>query len=123
MEISEEIPKELVGLKEDIKPRIILKPKEPKKGGLLEIRVKLEHPQDPGGRVDKATGKAMPRHYITVMKASYGGEPLCSYDCTTGLSNDPIFGFMLMVDKPGTLKVEMECNIGNKFENMVEIKV
>lgn len=121
--MKEEIPAELVGLKEDIKPRITLKPKEAKKGDVIEVRVKIEHPQDPGGRPDRATKKMLPRHYITKMESFYAGKPLCSYDCTTGLSSDPIFGFMLRVDEPGTLNIVLECNIGNRFENSIEIKV
>lgn len=121
--MKEEIPQELAALKEDIKPRIILKPKEPKHGDIVEVRVRIEHPQDPGGRTDRKTGKLLPRHYISRMEAYYAGKALSNYDCTTGLSDDPIFGFMLKLDEPGTFKVVMECNVGNRFENSIEIKV
>ena len=123
--MADEGLKELAGfgLKEDIRPRIMLKPKTPKKNDIVEVRVKIEHPQDPGGRTDRKTGKMLLRHYITKMEAYYAGRMLSSYDCTTGLSDDPIFGFMLRLEEPGTLKVLMECNIGSRFENSIEIKV
>lgn len=121
--MKEDIPQEPSGLIEDIKPRIIVKPKAYKRGDVVEVRVKIEHPQDPGGRTDRKTGKMLPRHFITKMEAYYSGKILSSYDCTTGLSDDPIFGFMLRLDEPGTLKILMECNVGNRFENSLEIKV
>ncbi len=121
--MKEDIPQELSGLKEDLRPRIILRPKSPKRGDIVEVRVKIEHPQDPGGRTDRKTGRLLHRHYITKMETSYAGKTLSIYDCTTGLSDDPIFGFMLRLEEPGTLKVLMECNAGNRFENSIDIKV
>ncbi|MCL4491486.1 MAG: thiosulfate oxidation carrier complex protein SoxZ [Nitrospirae bacterium] len=123
--MPETIPQELLELKgkETQKPRIILKPKTPKKGDIIEVRVKIEHPQDIGGRKDRITGKILPRHYITKIETFWDNEPLCSYDATPGLSSDPILAFKLKVDRSAPLKVVMTCNVGNRFENVMDIKV
>ncbi len=104
------------------KPKMRI-PSDIKKGSIVEIKVKIEHPMESGLRKDRDTKKPIPKHTLEKMVVYYGGEQISEFELSPGLSENPLIGFKVKAAKSAPLKVSMTCSEGNKFEETVEIKV
>jgi sulfur-oxidizing protein SoxZ len=84
-------------------------------GDAADIKVLMNHPMETGLRKDAKTGKLIPAHYITSVKATVNGAVVLDGALSGGVSKNPYLGFKVKGAKSGD-KVELswEDNMGDK---------
>jgi sulfur-oxidizing protein SoxZ len=81
--------------------------------GATEILVLVNHPMETGLRKDKASGKAIPAHFIQELTIELNGKPLAIASMGIGVSENPLLGFRSKVAKNGDkLKISWKDNKG-----------
>lgn len=81
--------------------------------GAVEVLVLVTHPMETGMRKDKASGKAIPAHFIQELTIELNGKPMASASLGIGVSENPLLGFRTKTAKNGDkLKVTWKDNKG-----------
>ena len=81
--------------------------------GATEILVLVNHPMETGMRKDKASGKAIPAHFIQELKIELNGKLMASASMGIGVSENPLLGFRSKTAKNGDkLKITWKDNMG-----------
>jgi sulfur-oxidizing protein SoxZ len=81
--------------------------------GAVEVLVLVTHPMETGMRKDKASGKAIPAHFIQELTIELNGKPMASASLGIGVSENPLLGFRSKTAKNGDkLKVTWKDNKG-----------
>ncbi len=81
--------------------------------GAVEVLVLVTHPMETGMRKDKASGKAIPAHFIQELTIELNGKPMASASLGIGVSENPLLGFRSKTAKNGDkLKVSWKDNKG-----------
>ena len=81
--------------------------------GTIEVLVLVNHPMETGLRKDKATGKAIPAHFIQELIVELNGKPMASASLGVGVSENPLLGFRTKAAKNGDkVKITWKDNKG-----------
>ena len=81
--------------------------------GATEILVLVNHPMETGMRKDKASGKAIPAHFIQELNIELNGKLMASASMGIGVSENPLLGFRSKTAKNGDkLKITWKDNMG-----------
>lgn len=92
------------------------------KGGAT-VKAIVFHPMDTGMRKEKATGKAIPAHYITELKCEHNGKHVLTCQWGPGVSKNPFLSFRLKNAKAGdNLKLSWVDNKGESDTAEAAIK-
>ncbi len=65
-------------------------PQEAKRGGLIEVRIVIQHPMETGFRYD-SLGRQTPRNVIHCFECRYGGVEVFSAAMGAGIAANPYF--------------------------------
>ena len=112
---------------EKIRPPRLRLSRKIKKGQIIKIKVKFNHPSFTGlGRADPETepsfNRARPVTFIRNMFVYYGDDLVTRFRMSSAISDDPLFSFKLKVDKEDLLRVVFVDNQGEKWETSKKIK-
>jgi len=81
--------------------------------GAVEVLVLVTHPMETGMRKDKASGKAIPAHFIQELSIELNGKLMASASMGIGVSENPLLGFRSKTAKNGDkLKITWKDNKG-----------
>jgi sulfur-oxidizing protein SoxZ len=81
--------------------------------GAVEVLVLVTHPMETGLRKDKASGKAIPAHFIQELTIELNGKLMASASMGIGVSENPLLGFRSKTAKNGDkLKISWKDNMG-----------
>ncbi|MEK7666674.1 MAG: thiosulfate oxidation carrier complex protein SoxZ [Pseudomonadota bacterium] len=81
--------------------------------GAVEVLVLVTHPMETGMRKDKASGKAIPAHFIQELNIELNGKLMASASLGIGVSENPLLGFRTKAAKNGDkLKISWKDNKG-----------
>ncbi|PIP46876.1 MAG: thiosulfate oxidation carrier complex protein SoxZ [Deltaproteobacteria bacterium CG_4_8_14_3_um_filter_51_11] len=97
-------------------------PSKIKKDEVFKVGVRLDHPMESGMNRDLATGKILPELFVQSMEVHFSGEKVSWMELSPGISQPPIIKFNLKVGRDGPLQVKIKNNLGQEFENTVQIK-
>ena len=95
-----------------------------KKGDVIKIKVKFNHPSFTGlGRADPdnepAFNRAKPVTFIRNMFVYYDDELVTRFRMSSGIADDPLFTFKLKADKEAPVKVVFVDNNGASLANAI----
>ena len=95
---------------EKIRPPRMRLARRIKKGDIIKIKVKFNHPSFTGlGRADPESvlsfNRANPITFIRNMLVYYDDELVTRFRMSSAISDDPLFSFKLKVDKEAFVKV------------------
>ena len=98
-----------------------------KKGDIVKIKVKFNHPSFTGlGRADPdnkpSFNRAKPVTFIRNLFVYYDDELVTRFRMSSGIADDPLFTFKLKADKEAPVKVVFVDNHGEKWETSKKIK-
>ena len=98
-----------------------------KKGDIIKIKVKFNHPSFTGlGRADPDSepsfNRANPVTFIRNMLVYYDDELVTRFRMSSAISDDPLFSFKLRADKEAPVKVVFVDNNGKRWETSKKIK-
>ena len=98
-----------------------------KKGDVIKIKVKFNHPSFTGlGRADPdnepSFNRAKPVTFIRNMFVYYDDELVTRFRMSSGIADDPLFTYKLKADKEAPVKVVFVDNHGAKWETSKKIK-
>ena len=98
-----------------------------KKGDIIKIKVKFNHPSFTGlGRFDPESepsfNRANPVTFIRNMFVYYDDELVTRFRMSSAISDDPLFSFKLKADKEAPVKVVFVDNHGKRWETSKKIK-
>lgn len=81
--------------------------------GMIEVLVLVNHPMETGLRKDKASGQAIPAHFIKELNLELNGKLAVEAKTGIGVSENPLLGFRFKNAKNGDkLKVSWKDNKG-----------
>jgi sulfur-oxidizing protein SoxZ len=81
--------------------------------GKIEVLVLVTHPMETGMRKDKASGKAIPAHFIQELNLELNGKTAAAAVMGISVSENPLLGFRFADAKKGDkLKVTWKDNKG-----------
>ena len=82
--------------------------------GETTVKALIKHPMETGRRKDKATGKAIPIHYIQEVTCSYQGEPVLTTEWGPTISMNPFLSFKFTGGAPGeAVELSWKDNTGD----------
>ena len=111
----------------NIRPPRMRMARKIKKGDVIKIKVKFNHPSFTGlGRADPdkepSFNRAKPVTFIRNMFVYYDDELVTRFRMSSGIADDPLFTFKLKADKEAPVKVVFVDNHGEKWETSKKIK-
>ncbi len=108
----------------DIKPPKIRLPRQYKKGDVVRVLIKMKHPSRTGlgQKEDGSFFRDKPPFYLKDMKAFYGDQLVTHFELVSSLSDDPILGFNLRLDKEAPLKVIFTNHLDQEFKVTKDVK-
>ena len=90
--------------------------------GSATVKAILFHPMETGLRKNKATGKAIPAHYITEVKCEHNGKTVLTCLWGPGVSKNPFLSFRFKDAKKGdSLKISWTDNTGGSASSSEKI--
>ena len=112
---------------EKIRPPRMRLARRIKKGDIIKIKVKFNHPSFTGlGRADPDSllsfNRANPITFIRNMLVYYDDELVTRFRMSSAISDDPLFSFKLRADKEAPVKVVFVDNNGKRWETSKKIK-
>ena len=87
------------------KPRIKV-PKKAKSGDIIKIKTLMSHKMETGNRMDKKTGKLIPRKIIKKFVCSFKGKEVMSAILHPAVSANPYLAFYAKATESGTFDFE-----------------
>ncbi len=88
-------------------------------GGVVDIKVLMNHPMESGQRKDAKTGQIIPAHFIDEVHATLNGKPVLDAQWGGGVSKNPYLGFKVKGAKAGD-KVEISWKDNKGESNKVD---
>lgn len=88
-------------------------------GGVVDIKVLMNHPMESGLRKDAKTGQLIPAHFIDEVHATLNGKPVLDAQWGGGVSKNPYLGFKVKGGKAGD-KVEISWKDNKGESNKVD---
>ncbi len=93
------------------------------KNGTCEVKALLKHIMETGFRKDKATGKAIPAHFIQELTCNHNGNTVVTANWGSSISKNPFVSFKLEnVKKGDEIELAWVDNKGEKDNSMVKAK-
>ena len=105
-----------------VKPKIRIK-KSLNKGELFEVKTLVNHDMETGQRVDKETGKKIPRQIINKVEVIYNGEQVLDADWLPAVSANPFTSFFVIAKESGTMDFTWTDDNGAKYKKSVKVNV
>lgn len=93
-----------------------------RKDEVIEVKTRIEHPNENGRRKYMDQGYVPPQ-YVESIEAFYGDERVLEMQCSSAISQNPYFAFGLRVTKSAPLKVVWKDTKGMRFEQTVQVQV
>jgi len=82
--------------------------------GETTVKALIKHPMETGRRKDKATGAAIPIHYIQEVTCSYQGETVLTTEWGPTISMNPFLSFKFTGGAPGeAVELSWKDNTGD----------
>jgi sulfur-oxidizing protein SoxZ len=88
----------------DLAPRIRL-PASARRGEVVEVRVLVQHPMEPGQRRDEA-GRLVPRRILHALVVRYLGHEVMRVRLEPAIAANPLLGFFLRAEETGMVELE-----------------
>ena len=86
------------------------------------VRILITHPMETGRRLDKATGEAVPAHFIQEVTIEHNGKTVAGGQFGTGVSRDPYLSVRLREAKAGDwVKVGWADNLGQRDSEEAQV--
>jgi sulfur-oxidizing protein SoxZ len=105
-----------------IQSLIKIKPKDFKKGDIVQVSLMAMHPMETGLRKDKETGKLVPANYINSVKFLANGKEFTSMNIWESLSVNPVFTINYKVTGPTEIKAIFTDNQGVSNEKSMKLE-
>ncbi|SDE42081.1 sulfur-oxidizing protein SoxZ [Thermus arciformis] len=99
-----------------------LTPAKPKAGEEFKLQAVAQHPNEPGTRRD-AEGKLIPAKYINLVEVYFEGEKVAEARPGPSTSANPLYGFKLKAEKPGTFTVKLKDTDGDTGEGTAKLEL
>lgn len=91
-------------------------------GGVVDVKVLIQHEMETGIRKDAKTEKLIPAHFINQVTATLNGKTVLDAQWGGGIAKNPFLGFKIKGGKPGDkVGVNAVDNLGNKFDGEVVV--
>lgn len=90
--------------------------------GVVTVKALMTHPMETGLRKNKKTGKKIPAHHITEVKATANGSEVLTADWSGGISKNPYLSFKFDGEKGGKIAISWADNMGNNASVESKIK-
>jgi thiosulfate oxidation carrier complex protein SoxZ len=97
-------------------------PSSIKQGEVIRVRSSVVHPMEIVQRDKQGTIIRKNYNFIQAMSVTFNGKAIMRAETTQAVSQNPIFTFLLKVDRPGKLTVTFADTTGNTYEGNAEIK-
>ena len=107
----------------NIKPRVRISPKNPKKGQAFEVKTLVTHDMETGLRKDKATGKPIPRDFLNRLVATYGGKTVMDATWHPSISANPFTSFFVVAGESGPMTFTWTDDKGVDYTKTITVKV
>src|SRR5260221_13036609 len=78
-------------------------PREARRGGLIEVRVLIQHPMEPGFGYD-SLGRQTPRNVIHRFECRYGGVEVFRASMGAGIAANPYLRFFVRAEQSGAIE-------------------
>lgn len=105
------------------KSMIKVKPKKPKVGEIAKVSLMVMHPMETGLGKDKATGKAIPAHFINEIEFKFNGKTLTKIEGWETISANPFYEIKMKVTEKGKIEATFKDNQGEVQTKSKKIKV
>jgi len=106
----------------NINPRVRV-PKSVKKGEIFEVKTLVTHLMETGRRIDKDTGKPVPRDIINGLTVVYNGAEVLKSIWHPGMSANPYTSFFVVASESGNMDFTWTDDAGEKYTKSVKVTV
>jgi hypothetical protein len=91
---------------------------------VIDVQLSMRHPNRTGlaYRDGRFVADSPPFH-LESLTALYGGEPVCRFQLTSALGDDPLITFRLRAGRGGVLQVLLANNRGGRFDASTRVEV
>jgi len=91
---------------------------------VIDVQLSMRHPNRTGlaYRDGRFVAESPPFH-LESLTALYGGEPVCRFQLTSALGDDPLITFRLRAGRGGVLQVLLANNRGGRFDASTRVEV
>jgi hypothetical protein len=91
---------------------------------VIDVQLSMRHPNRTGlaYRDGRFVADSPPFH-LESLTALYGGEPVCRFQLTSALGDDPLITFRLRAGRGGVLQVRLANNRGGRFDASTRVEV
>ncbi len=86
-------------------------PAEAPAGGVVSLRLLLQHPMETGYRIGE-DGARIPRHILTRLRVSYGDRVIADLTLRPAIAANPYFALSFIADETGPVTLEVEDDRG-----------
>ncbi|MDE2260691.1 MAG: thiosulfate oxidation carrier complex protein SoxZ [Betaproteobacteria bacterium] len=91
-------------------------------GGIVDVKVLIQHDMETGLRKDTKTDKLIPAHFINQVIATLNGKIVLDAQWGIGIAKNPFIGFRIKDAKPGDkVGINAVDNLGTKFDGEVVV--
>ncbi len=91
-------------------------------GGVVDVKVLIQHDMETGLRKDTKTDKLIPAHFINQVIATLNGKIVLDAQWGIGIAKNPFIGFRIKDAKPGDkVGINAVDNLGTKFDGEVVV--
>jgi len=104
-----------------IKALLKIKPKDFKKGEIVQISLMAMHPMETGLRKDKDSGQLVPAYFINSVKFLANGKEFTSMNIWESLSVNPVFTICYKVTGSTEIKAIFTDNKGETNEKSIKL--
>lgn len=106
----------------NMKPRLWLSTREPKKGDVVSVKAMVMHPMETGMR-KMADGALIPRNIVTSFTCTLNGKPVMTWRPDTAVSVNPYLEFKFRALESGDLRMVWADEQGSQIEAIETITV
>jgi sulfur-oxidizing protein SoxZ len=97
-------------------------PRKAKKGEIVRLMTKLNHPMESGWR-RRQSGEFVPRELINEFVCQFDGKEVFTAELGSGAAGNPYLSFYIRVQKSGTVRFTWRSETGEIYMNEAAIEV
>lgn len=97
-------------------------PRTAKKGEVIRVRTKLNHPMESGWR-RRQNGEVVPRDLVEEFSCLLNGKEVFKARLDSGASGNPYLSFFVRVNESGDFRFVWRAQNGERFEKTASIEV
>jgi sulfur-oxidizing protein SoxY len=98
--------------------RIALPEGPPAPDRAVPVQVAVSHPNTSGLQIDQLTRLSIPAEFVRTLRVGYRGAQVLEVECDISIAENPTFGFALVGEAGGELRVEALDNRERRFEGV-----